>query len=212
MNVFLTGSTGYLGRGVARMLLARGHTVRALARPDSVSRAPTGCEVVTANALDAATYRDAVRAGDTFIHLVGVSHPAPWKAEEFRRVDLASVRAAADAASSSRAAHIVYVSVAHPAPVMKAYTAIRAECESIFRATGLPATFLRPWYVLGPGHWWPLALIPAYKVLEALPSTRDTARRLGLVRHPQMVAAICDAAEHPPAGVRLVEVPEIRAH
>ncbi len=65
--------------------------------------------------------------------------------------------------------------------------------------------------MLGPGHRWPYLLLPVYAVLEALPSTRDGARRLGLVTLPQMIAALVDAVEHPPAVERLVEVPEIKA-
>jgi uncharacterized protein YbjT (DUF2867 family) len=74
----------------------------------------------------------------------------------------------------------------------------------------LSATILRPWYVIGPGHRWPMALLPAYWMAERLPATRDAARRLGLVTLDQMVEALVAAVEAPPSGVRVVEVPEIR--
>jgi uncharacterized protein YbjT (DUF2867 family) len=77
-------------------------------------------------------------------------------------------------------------------------------------AAGLPATFLRPWYVLGPGHRWPYALLPFYALLERLPATRDTARRLGLVTLRQMIAALVRAVESSPEGVRIFDVEEIR--
>ena len=69
-------------------------------------------------------------------------------------------------------AHVVYVSVAQPAPMMHAYIAVRAEGEAALAASGLTATVLRPWYVLGPGHWWPLTLVPLYAIARLLPSTR----------------------------------------
>jgi uncharacterized protein YbjT (DUF2867 family) len=75
----------------------------------------------------------------------------------------------------------------------------------------LIATVLRPWYVLGPGHRWPAALVPLYWVLERLPATRAGARRLGLVTLEQMLRALVAAVEHPPPATRVVEVPEIRA-
>ena len=54
-------------------------------------------------------------------------------------------------------------------------------------------------------------LMPAYAVLRRLPATRAGAERLGLVTHEQMVAALVRVVEAPPeAGVRIVEVPEIR--
>src|SRR5215208_6698396 len=120
----------------------------------------------------------AFRAGDTLVHLIGTPRPSPAKAQQFRDIDLVSIRAAAAAAADARVAHIVYVSVAHPAPMMHAYIAVRSEGESLVRATGIPATILRPWYVLGEGHWWPYALVPAYWLLERVPSTRASAQRL----------------------------------
>lgn len=81
----------------------------------------------------------------------------------------------------------------------------------MIRQSGLNATILRPWYVLGPGHRWPYLLKPFYFIAEHLPSTREGARRLGLVTLSQMIAALVFAVEKPAEGVRLVEVAEIRA-
>jgi nucleoside-diphosphate-sugar epimerase len=72
---------------------------------------------------------------------------------------------------------------------------------------------VRPWYVLGPGHRWPLLLVPFYALARAVPRTRDGAIRLGLVTIDQMIAALVHAIEDPPpAGTaRIVDVPAIRA-
>ena len=59
------------------------------------------------------------------------------------------------------------------------------------------ATILRPWYVLGPGHRWPYFLIPIYKLMELLPSTREGATRLGLVTLEQMVRALVRCGRNP---------------
>jgi uncharacterized protein YbjT (DUF2867 family) len=210
-HVFLTGATGYIGSRLAAQLLARGHAVRALARETSVGKLAAGSEPVVGNALDAASYARSVAPADTFVHLVGVPHPNPAKAAEFHRIDLASALEAVSAARGAGVLHFVYVSVAQPAPVMRAYIAARAEAEAGIRASGMNATILRPWYVLGPGHWWPYALLPGYWLAERLPPTRDLARRLGLVTVRQVVATLVAAIEQPASGVRVVEVPEIRA-
>ena len=210
-DVFVTGGTGYIGSRLVPMLLARGHRVRALTRAASAGRVATGATPLIGDALDADTFVGAVRAGDTLVHLIGTPHPSPAKAAEFQRVDLASIRASVTAARKAGVAHLVYVSVAQPAPVMHAYVAARAAGEAAIHDAGLRATILRPWYVVGPGHWWAVALIPVYAVATLIPSTRDGARRLGLVTIGQMLRALVSAVEHPPAGgVRVVDVPGIR--
>jgi nucleoside-diphosphate-sugar epimerase len=165
---------------------------------------------VTGNALDASGWAVTVAPADTFVHLVGTPHPSPAKAAEFRAVDLPSIRGAVAAAVTGRVSHFIYVSVAHPAPIMKAYIAVRSEGEALIQANRLNATILRPWYVLGEGHRWAYALVPLYAVARHVPAWRATAERLGLVTHEQMVRALVAAVEHPVQGVRIVEVPEIR--
>lgn len=49
-----------------------------------------------------------------------------------------------------------------------------------------------------------------YWVLERVPSTRDTARRLGLVTLDQMVNTLVASVETKPDGVRILEVPAIK--
>jgi len=51
------------------------------------------------------------------VDMVGVAHPSPAKAALFESVDLASAQVAARAAMAAGVRHIVYVSVARPAPV-----------------------------------------------------------------------------------------------
>lgn len=209
-NIFLTGGTGYLGSRLIPLLLARGHKVRALARKGSEGKLPSGCEVVLGNALEKESFTRQIHPSDTFIQLVGIAHPGPSKGAQFRAIDLVSVRASVPAAAESKIQHFIYVSVAQPAPMMKDYLAVRAEGESLLRASGMNTTILRPWYVLGPGHRWPCVLLPAYWILGLLPPTRDIAHRLGLVTLNQMLSALVHAVENPSTGIRIVEVPEIR--
>jgi len=209
-NVFLTGGTGFIGSALAAELLRRGHRVRALTRPGSESKLPSGCEIVHGDALDANSYASQVAAGDTFVHLVGISHPSPSKAAEFRAIDLQSIRQAVTAACKAGVPHFVYLSVARPAPIMKEYQAVRAEGERLITEAGLNATFVRPWYVLGPGRRWPLMLVPMYAMARAIPATREGAIRLGLVTREQMVNTLVWAIENQAEGVRALGPPDIR--
>jgi nucleoside-diphosphate-sugar epimerase len=208
-DVFVTGGTGYVGRPLIEQLASRGHRVRALVRPGSEGRLPAAAERVVGNALEASGWGARVAPADTLVHLVGTPHPSPSKAAEFQAVDLPSIKASVAAAVEARIRHFIYVSVAHPAPIMHAYIAVRQQGEELLRTHRLDATILRPWYVLGPGHWWPYALVPLYALARLFPSTREGARRLGLVTQAQMLRALVEAVESPPSGIRVIEVPEI---
>ena len=200
--VFVTGATGYLGKPLVDRLLERGHAVRALVRAASAPKLPANVEPVIGDALDPATYAARIQRGDVFVHLVGVAHPSPAKAAEFKSIDLASVVAATEAARKAGASRFVYVSVAQPAPVMKAYVEARAAGEAKVRETGLPASILRPWYVLGPGHLWPCLLLPFFVFAP---------RRLGLIRRSTMTRALVHAVESDRPGVEVLDVPALRA-
>jgi uncharacterized protein YbjT (DUF2867 family) len=179
--VFISGGTGYVGRRLLPELLRRGHAVRALVRPGSEDKVCGQCAVTTGDVLNSQTFSMAVAPIDTFVHLVGVPRPAPWKGKAFRALDLPSLRASLAAAQEATVRHFVYISVAQPAPVMKAYVQVRSECEAFIQVSGLSAAILRPWYIIGPAHYWPMVLWPVYKLLEYVPATMASARRLGLV-------------------------------
>ena len=212
-RVAITGATGYVGRELTSALIERGHDVRALVRQGSSARVAAAAQPVELDLFNVDELAAAMRGRDTVVHLVGTPHPNPRKAREFQRVDLGSVRACVPACVRAGISHFVYVSVAQPAPVMQAYIAARAEAERTIGGAGLTATVLRPWYVLGPGHRWPIVLIPFYACAELVPALRAGAQRLGFVTLRQMVDALVRAVEHPPirGTMRVLGVPEIKA-
>lgn len=211
MNVFVTGGTGYIGSRLIPELVRRGHSVRALVRSGSERKLPAGAEGFIGNALDPNSFTGAIAPADTFVHLIGVPHPSPAKAAQFRAVDLVSIEAAVAAAYKSGVRHFIYLSVAQGAPVMKVFQEVRSQGEALIRKSGMDATFVRPWYVLGPGHWWPVPMAPFFWLAERLPLLRDLAIRLGFVTIHQMINALVWGVENPPNGVRILGVPEIRA-
>src|SRR5712691_4650618 len=91
-NIFITGGTGYIGQRTIPELIARGHTVRALVRSGSEKKLAPAAIAVVGNALDRSTFAHHVAPSDTFIQLVGVPHPSPAKAEQFRAIDIISIR------------------------------------------------------------------------------------------------------------------------
>lgn len=212
LDIVVTGGTGYIGRNLIPPLIARGHRVRVLAREDSITRVSPGAAAVIGDALDDRSVATALHTGDTLIHLVGTPHPTPSKADQFEKIDLISIRATVNAARHVGIAHLVYVSVAHPAPVMQAYLWVRTLGETMIREAGITASILRPWYVLGPGRQWPKLILPLYKLAELFPGTRAGAERLGLVTIEQFMTAMISAVENPPicGQRRIIDVPAIK--
>jgi nucleoside-diphosphate-sugar epimerase len=210
MNIFVTGGTGYIGSRLIPALAARRHKVKALVRKGSEEKLPAGAIGIVGDALQMDSYADEIPPADAFVHLIGTPHPSPAKAKQFQDVDLVSIQVAAKAARDAGIRHFIYLSVAQPAPMMKAFIEVRRQGEELIRASGLPATFVRPWYVLGPGHWWPYALLPAYWILERVPGKKESAQRLGLVSLDQIVKALVWAVENPADAVRIVDVPRMR--
>jgi uncharacterized protein YbjT (DUF2867 family) len=209
--IFIAGGTGYIGNPLIRRLSERGRNIGALVRPGSEHKLPANhCEPIVGNALDASSYVDRIRPAHTFIQLVGVSHPSPSKSAEFQSIDRTAGLCAIEAARAAGVQHFIYLSVAQPAPMMKSYIAVRAECEAALLNSDMNCTIVRPWYVLGPGHRWPYVLLPMYWLCERIPSTRDSAQRLGLVTLDQMLRTLVSAVENPSVGARFIEVPQIR--
>jgi nucleoside-diphosphate-sugar epimerase len=209
-SVLITGATGYMGLRLIPALQTHGYVVRAVVRRGSESKLPPNVQPIMADALQMDSYTDQVRPTDTFVHLIGTPHPSPAKAKQFQEIDLVSIQVATKAARAAGVEHFIYLSVAYPSRMMQAFIEVRQKGAALLRESGLPVTFVRPWYVLGPGHWWPYAIIPIYWLMALLPSTRESARRLGLVNIGQMIRALVWAVENPPDKIRILDVPQIR--
>jgi uncharacterized protein YbjT (DUF2867 family) len=210
-TIFITGGTGYMGKRFISILLKKEYRVLALVRKGSEDKVPAGAEVITANPFDALSFQSLIPKGSVFVQLLGVSHPSPKKAQQFMEIDLRSIKASTDAAAAAGVSKFIYVSVAmSPSKLMAAYQAVRKEGEDYCLSKKLNCTFIRPWYVLGPGHWWPVLLLPAYAVAELVPAWRKKARAKGLVTIGQMIKVLMNEAENPDSENKIIEIRDIR--
>jgi uncharacterized protein YbjT (DUF2867 family) len=208
-GVFITGGTGYIGSRLIRELVKKKYQVNALARNDSGKVFPKEVNVVSGNALDASTFADKIVPSKIFIHMVGVAHPSPRKKQQFVDIDLKSVQESVRAARDKGIEHFIYISVA-PSNIMKDYSDARMEGEKLIYEKFSKATFIRPFYVLGPGHYWPLVLTPVFKLLSLSKSGRRKAEKLGLVWIGQMINTLLWTVENPADAIRILEVEDIK--
>lgn len=201
---------------LVRLLAARGHAVRALARPGraGVLGEVPGVELVSGDATDPGAMRAAVRGCDAVFHLAGVRRaidPA-----EFLRVNAGSTRIALEAAlaeAPNLSRFVLAGSLAASGPSrlprreeepfapIEPYGASKAEAERIARgfATRLPVTVLRPPRIMGPGDRENLLFFRIAKAGLAIGFTGPE-RPLSWIDVDDCAAGFLLAAERPEAA------------
>ena len=109
---FITGATGFVGAAVARVLLGKGHRLRALARPNSDRRNLQGLEIeiVEGDLLRPETYRAALQGCEALFHVaadyrIWVPDPAAM-----HRINVDGTHALMTAALDAGVARVVYTS------------------------------------------------------------------------------------------------------
>jgi nucleoside-diphosphate-sugar epimerase len=192
-TVALTGSTGFIGRTLARRLASAGFRVRALVRPTSEPASlPAGVEPVTGALEDAASLQGLVRGARAVVHCAGVVRGA--SARDFDSVNVEGVARLARAVLAEHPAppivHLSSLAARHPE--LSPYAASKRGGERALRAASA-WTVLRPPAVYGPGD---RELLPLLRCM-----VRGLAPMLGTPQGRFSLVYVDDLAE---AVVRLV--------
>ncbi len=157
-TVALAGGSGFIGRAIARRLLASGQTrVRILTRNPQAARAKLdlpGVEFVRADIGEAASLKDALMGANTIVDAIqfdGYPVENPRRGLTFERIDYGGVVALIDAAKQAGVQQFIYVSGA-AAGENSTHPAFRAKgrAERVIRESGLTYTIFRPSLVYGP--------------------------------------------------------------
>ena len=152
MKIAITGGTGFIGRHLARDLIARGHEVIIIAR-GLYSRNTQPIEGATFLALDA---NDTDKLTEAFRGCDAVAHCAGTSVEDgkqtFQRLHVEGTRSAVKAAERASVQKFVLVSYLSVRPNVKsAYHTTKWQGEEIVRMSKLNFTILKAGLVYGPG-------------------------------------------------------------
>jgi dihydroflavonol-4-reductase len=168
----VTGATGLVGNSIVRELLASGRSVRTIVRSAARARSviPQECEIVEGDVTDARSLCAAAEGCEAMYHAAGL--PEQWLADAatFERVNVAGTRNALEAARSASVRRFVYTSTIDvfqirpgvefdestldPAPKHTAYERSKQKADALVVQAldaGIPAVFLHPSGVYGPG-------------------------------------------------------------
>ena len=151
MKIFATGASGGLGSALLPAMLASGHSVTALARnPRALPDLP-GLTATPGDLLDPPSYADALPGHDAVLHMAALTHAR--NAGLYQRANVATTAdLLAACAVGCPDARFVLVSTRAVGQACGDYGQSKAQAEQLVRASGLPATILRPAEVYGVGR------------------------------------------------------------
>jgi uncharacterized protein YbjT (DUF2867 family) len=171
LSVLVSGATGQQGGALARILLGRGHTVRAFVRrPDSFEAEELerlGAELAEGDFEEPSSIEAAARDTDA-LYIVATPFEAGMEAETRHGI------AAADAAKAAGVEHLVYSSVADAdKDTGIPHFDSKREVEKHIEGLGIPYTIVAPVYfmdnLLAP---WTLPQLKEGRFPMALPPSR----------------------------------------
>ncbi|RNB52545.1 complex I NDUFA9 subunit family protein [Brevibacillus gelatini] len=158
MKVFLTGATGFVGKGVLQRLLADGHDAVCLARPGSKDKlraertGPGRVYLAEGDILDVESLKSAMAGCEAVIHLVGIIREQPGKGITFSKIHVEGTKNVLEAAKQAGVRRFIHMSALGSRPnATSAYHRTKYEAEQLVRASGIPYVIFQPSVIFGPG-------------------------------------------------------------
>jgi len=148
VKVLVAGGSGFLGRHVVAALHEHGHAVIILAR--GTRSLPDDVETILGDATREPLPLERLAGCEAIVNLAGIKREEG--SQTFEAVHVEATRRLLDAARTLRIQRFVHVSVVCSRPDPRsAYHDTKWRAEELVRASGLPATILKPGVIYGPG-------------------------------------------------------------
>lgn len=153
MKIFLTGSTGFVGKQIMHDLVNDNYLVRCLVRQGSERKLKghKNIDVVHGDITDAASLQGKLEGCDAVINLVGIIREFPGKGITFERLHYEGTVNMAKAALSQGVRRFIQMSALGARPNGKTqYQQTKFRAEEYVRSSGLDYTIFRPSIIFGP--------------------------------------------------------------
>lgn len=158
MKVFLTGGTGFVGKGMLERLSQEGHHAVCLVRPGSQGKIrlgegeKTSVTEAVGDLFDTESLVQAMEDCDAVIHLVGIIREQPGKGVTFSRIHVESTKHLLEAAKRVGINRFVHMSaLGAREQATSAYHRTKYAAEQLVQASGIPHVIFRPSVIFGPG-------------------------------------------------------------
>lgn len=152
MKIAITGGTGFIGRHLAKDLIARGHEVIVISRGKYTRNTQPieGATFISLDINDAARLTEAFRGCDAVAHCAGTS--TETAEQTYQRLHVDGARSSVTAAENAGVKKFVLVSYLSVRPnVSSKYHTTKWQGEEIVRASKLNYTILKAGLVYGQG-------------------------------------------------------------
>lgn len=156
MKIFLTGSTGFVGKQILQDLLDNKYTVRCIVRQGSAHKVAhskdTGIDIVQGDITDAASLQGKLEGCDAVINLAGIIREFPGKGITFEKIHSGGTANLVHAAKSQGVKRFIQMSALGARRDGKTrYQQTKFRAEESVRNSGLDYTIFRPSIIFGPG-------------------------------------------------------------
>jgi uncharacterized protein YbjT (DUF2867 family)/ligand-binding SRPBCC domain-containing protein len=199
MTIGVAGGTGFVGSAIAGELHRRGHRVVVLSHRGEAARGPLpdAIELRAADVTTGAGLPEALEGLDGLVIALAFRNSpieAPRRGQTFEIVDAGGTERLAAAARSTGVGRLVYVSGAGAAADAKRHW-FRAKwrAESAVRASGIPATIIRPTWIYGPRDVSLNRFLGFARLLQAVPMTNFGRQQLAPVFVDDVAALAADS-------------------
>lgn len=166
-RLFVTGGGGFVGRSLLQALAEHGFDIVALDRSGRISSGSPRITVVRGDLLAPETYRDALAACDTVVHLGAATGKA--SAQVHHRDTSHATDALIGAAREAGVSRFLFVSsiaVAFPSHRGYPYAQAKAAAERSVSSSGIGYLIVRPTMILGAGA----PILGSLSLLAGLPA------------------------------------------
>ncbi len=154
-KLFIAGSSGAIGRTIARLAHEQGVPAVLHERPRET--APTDPRVKRFPLDDQEQLQAALRSCTTVVQVIGTVRKRFTRGDTYETSDIGTTRQLCEAARAAGTIdHIVLLSSVGAGRPMGAYLKAKAEAERLARESGIAYTIFRPSFFIGEGHKVPL--------------------------------------------------------